>query len=70
MPIPLLVTDTVDPGLVIAVLMNHGIPRQTRMSKTLLPIALLTAMSPCPVRVGERKEMQNMDLICNFTGPT
>ena len=40
------ITLTVDPGFTMAVWMNHGMPRQTRMSNTLDPIALLTAMSP------------------------
>jgi hypothetical protein len=46
MNISSLFTFTVEPGSTMAVLMNQGRPRQSRMSKTLLPIALLTAMSP------------------------
>ena len=54
--LPLLVTETVLPGLVMAVFMNQGIPRQTRMSNTLLPRALLTAISPWPS--GNEKDNQ------------
>lgn len=46
--LPLLVTLTWEPGWIMAVWMNQGRPRHTRMSKTLLPTALLTAMSPKP----------------------
>ena len=38
------------PGCTIAVSTNHGKARPTRMSKTLLPIELLTAISPCPFK--------------------
>lgn len=44
--LPLLYTFTVLPGLNTAVCKNHGSPRHTNMSNTLLPIALDTAMSP------------------------
>ena len=46
--LPRLVTFTCEPGCIIAVCINQGSPRQTRISKTLLPTALLTAMSPRP----------------------
>lgn len=48
MILPRLVTFTCEPGCIIAVCINQGSPRQTRISKTLLPTALLTAMSPSP----------------------
>ena len=54
--IPLLVTLTYDPGLTIAVCMNQGRPRQTKISKTLLPTALLTAISPRPSLITAREE--------------
>lgn len=39
-------TFTCEPGLIMAVCMNHGSPRQIRMSKTFEPTAFETAMSP------------------------
>ena len=36
--------------------MNQGRPRQTRISKTLLPTALLTAMSPRPSLMTARED--------------
>ncbi len=50
------ITLTVEPGSTMAVLMNQGSPRQSRMSNTLLPMALLTAMSP----------EKNGDILYNF----
>lgn len=43
---PLLYTLIVLPGLKMAVCKNQGSPKHTNISKTLLPIALDTAMSP------------------------
>lgn len=40
----------------MAVWMNQGSPRQTRMSNTLLPTALLTAMSPRPSFITARED--------------
>lgn len=48
------------PGLTSAVSMNHGRARPMRMSKTLLPIELLTAMSAWPC-CGMGKEMFVID---------
>lgn len=39
---------TVDPQLITMVCRPHGIPSPTRMSNTLLPMVLETAMSPRP----------------------
>lgn len=41
---------TVDPQSIAMVCKPHGTPRPTRMSKTLLPIVLDTAMSPRPAK--------------------
>lgn len=46
--LPLLRTFTTPPGFTMAVSINHGRPKHIKMSKTLLPIALDTAISPCP----------------------
>lgn len=46
--LPLLLTLTTLPGFTMAVSINQGRPKQTKMSKTLLPMALDTAMSPWP----------------------
>ena len=45
---PLLFTFTTLPGCTMAVLINQGRPKQTKMSKTLLPMAFDTAISPWP----------------------
>uniref|UniRef100_A0A182NWY4 Uncharacterized protein n=1 Tax=Anopheles dirus TaxID=7168 RepID=A0A182NWY4_9DIPT len=43
---PFEMTLTCEPGLMIAVWMNHGSPRQISISNTFDPTALDTAMSP------------------------
>ncbi|CAL4154303.1 unnamed protein product, partial [Meganyctiphanes norvegica] len=45
---PLLSTRTTLPGSTMAVFRNHGRPKHRRISNTLLPMALLTAISPKP----------------------
>lgn len=42
---------TGDLVFIITVSINHGKPRQTRMSKTLLPIEFEMAIAPFPLRV-------------------
>ena len=41
-------TLTCEPGFIMAVCINHGRPKHTRISKTFEPIAFDTAISPKP----------------------
>ena len=52
-------TKTSLPGSAIAVFRNQGRPRQSRMSNTLLPMALLTAMSPNPEKNKIKKYLRD-----------
>ena len=45
----------------MAVSINQGRPRHIRMSNTLLPMALDTAMSPWPKMDGHRKLNDDLD---------
>lgn len=55
---PLLWTLTYFPGLTMAVSRNQGNPRQTRMSKTLLPMAFDTAIFPWPAEQESQHKLQ------------
>ena len=59
--LPLLLTFTTLPGCTIAVLINQGRPKQTKMSKTLLPMAFDTAISPWPEYQREKNWETNVN---------
>ena len=61
--IPFDLTLTTLPGCTMAVSINQGRPRQTRMSNTLLPMALDTAMSPWPKMDGHEKLNDDVDML-------